>query len=160
MMVSVVLILLLFLLLSARLQHQNEKGDFDPDHWFEINLANALLFANLTLEGLPELLPGRLFSTRMPRNLAPGMDTDSANRFQAKVAANALHTVVILAETAEYDKYAGADLEAFYRSIGLEIIHRPIIDFTVPDQPDMIQNIKVSHVYSTIVYLCVLILLK
>ena len=60
---------------------QNEKADYDPDHWFEINLANALLFANLTLEGLPELLPGRLFSTRMPRNLAPGTDSKSAKDF-------------------------------------------------------------------------------
>ena len=36
---------------------------------YEINLTNAVLFANLTLDGLPQLAPGRLFTTRMPRNI-------------------------------------------------------------------------------------------
>ena len=31
---------------------------------YENNLTNVTLFANLTLEGLPELVPGRLFTTR------------------------------------------------------------------------------------------------
>lgn len=43
---------------------ENEKERMDPDHWFEINTANSALFANLTVEGLPQLVPGRLFSTR------------------------------------------------------------------------------------------------
>jgi len=50
-------------------QPENEKQRLDPDHWYEINLTNAMLFANLTLDGLPQLVPGRLFSTRMPRNI-------------------------------------------------------------------------------------------
>ena len=50
-------------------QPENEKQRLDPDHWYEINLTNAMLFANLTLDGLPQLVPGRLFSTRMPRDL-------------------------------------------------------------------------------------------
>ena len=32
-------------------------------------MTNAVLFANLTLDGLPQLVPGRLFTTRMPRNI-------------------------------------------------------------------------------------------
>lgn len=36
---------------------------------YEINLANRVLFDNLHLVGMDELLPGRLFSTRMPRNI-------------------------------------------------------------------------------------------
>ena len=32
-------------------------------------MTNAVLFANLTLDGLPQLAPGRLFTTRMPRNI-------------------------------------------------------------------------------------------
>lgn len=55
---------------------------------------------------------------------------------------HSLHTVLILAETEEYAKYAGADLEAFYGSLGLEVIHRPIIDFSLPQQPDLIEDIK------------------
>lgn len=50
-------------------QPENEKQRLDPDHWYENNLSNALLFANLTLEGMPQLVPGRLFTTRMPRNI-------------------------------------------------------------------------------------------
>ena len=36
-------------------QPENEKARLDPDHWYENNLTNASLFANLTLEGLPEV---------------------------------------------------------------------------------------------------------
>lgn len=58
-----------------------------------------MLFDNLALTGLSELLPGRLFTTRMPRNL-----TDPARRarFAADAAARRLGTVLILAETKEY----------------------------------------------------------
>ena len=45
-------------------QPENEKQRLDPDHWYEINLTNAVLFANLSLEGLSQLAPGRLFTTR------------------------------------------------------------------------------------------------
>ena len=122
-------------------------------------MANVMLFDNLTLTGQPEVLPGRLFSTRMPRDLKtnPKMgskviivhfnitinNNNNNNKFIEKVRANNLSVVLILTESKEYEKYAGADLEEFYRSIPLEIIHRPIPDFTVPNQPDMIQNIKV-----------------
>ena len=59
-------------------QPENEKQRLDPDHWYEINLTNALLFANLSLEGCPQLVPGRLFTTRMPRDIVkdPGERRD------------------------------------------------------------------------------------
>merc|ERR1719431_421284 len=47
-------------------QPENERARLDPDHWYEINLTNATLFSNLYLEaveGLEQLVPGRLFST-------------------------------------------------------------------------------------------------
>lgn len=47
-----------------------------------------------------------------------------------------LATVLILTETKEYEEYAGANLEEFYSGLGLEIIHRPIIDFSLPEQAD------------------------
>jgi len=118
----------------------NNKFDIDLDHWYEINLANPVLFDNLHIEGMDELLPGRLFTTRMPRNIKK--DPASAEKFRLKCKEYNLNTALILTETEEYIKYAGADLEDFYRSLGLEIIHRPIADFTIPNQPDMIQNIK------------------
>ena len=49
-------------------QPENEKQRLDPDHWYEINLTNAVLFANLSLDGLPQLAPGRLFTTRQSYN--------------------------------------------------------------------------------------------
>lgn len=90
----------------------------------------------------------------MPRNIKT--DPDSAKRFVSKCKEFHLHTVLILTEKEEYEKYAGADLEEFYNSLGLEVIHRPIADFTIPNQPDMIQNIKVclppEEMYSLFVY--------
>ena len=41
-------------------QPENEKVRLDPDHWYENNLTNAILFANLSLEGLHQLVPGNL----------------------------------------------------------------------------------------------------
>lgn len=118
----------------------NERTELDPDHWFEINTSNASLFQDLSLKGIEELLPGRLFTTRMPRNLKE--DPYNANAFIAKVRENSLDTVVVLAEHKEYDKYAGTDLEDFYNSIGLNVIARPFEDFSIPDQPNMKANIK------------------
>ena len=78
----------------------------------------------MTLEGVDEVLPGRLFTTRMPRDIAK--NPAAADAFRAKALENQVHTAFILTETGEYQKYAGADLEDFYRSIGMEIVHRPI----------------------------------
>ena len=107
---------------------------------FELNTANAVLFDNLSLEGFEEILPGRLFTTRMPRKIHA--DPSAAKRFADKVAANKLDTVLILTETKEYEQYAGADLEAFYRSLNLEIIHRPIVDFSLPDYPMIVADVE------------------
>jgi len=101
-----------------------------------------VLFTNLNLKGIEELLPGRLFTTRMPQNLH--IDTESAELFKQKVDKKHLHTVLILTEKEEYEKYAGADLEAFYRSQGLNVISRPIKDFTIPNPDELMLDIKVS----------------
>lgn len=53
----------------------------------------------------------------------------------------------MLLEKEEYAKYAGADLEAFYKSIGINVINRPIADFGIPDQTDIIKDIKVFESY-------------
>lgn len=73
---------------------QNEKAGVDPDHWYEINLANCVLFPDLVLEGVDQLLPGRLFTTRMPRNISSS--PDSALKFQEKKETFNLHTALIL----------------------------------------------------------------
>jgi hypothetical protein len=117
----------------------NECKDWNPDHWFELPIRNANLFATLTLQGVPELLPGRLFTTRMPRKLTT--EPGEAKDFEDKCKANNLHTVLILTEPKEYAEYAGTNLEAFYTGIGLKLINRPIVDFSVPNNKEMVDNI-------------------
>lgn len=100
-----------------------------------------MLFDNLTLAGAEEVLPGRLFSTRMPRDL----DTRPENKevFIRQCKKYNVSTVVILAEEKEYQIYAHANLEEFYKSLSLNIIHKPIPDYIVPNQEDIVDTIKV-----------------
>ena len=122
-----------------------------------------VLFPNLSLNDDEQLLPGRLFTTRMPRNIT--LNPQSAEKFQRQKEAHGLHTALVLTgfitsdiynnnsclkfwnlwkEKEEYVKYAGADLEAFYRSLGINVINRPIVDFSVPEQTDIIRDVKVQ----------------
>ena len=71
---------------------ENEKEKMDPDHWYENNLTNASLFANLTLDGLPQLVPGRLFTTRMPRDIVK--DPQERKDFVHKCKVNNLVSIV------------------------------------------------------------------
>ena len=66
-----------------------------------------------------------------------------------QVVKHKLHTVLILAETKEYEKFAGKDLEEFYRSLGLEVLHHPIADFSVPEQAGWAccEELKIAHVF-------------
>eukprot|EP01035_Chromulina_nebulosa_P004916 gene4916-6681_t len=118
----------------------NERAGFDPDYWFEINLTNLVLFPMLDLSKIGELLPGRLFTSRMPRNIATSQD--SATKFIEKRLKYDVDTIFILTAKDEYKEYAGADLDAFYKSLGIKVINRPITDFGIPDQQDIIKDIK------------------
>lgn len=122
-------------------QPENEKQKMDPDHWFEINLTNALLFANLSLEGLPQLVPGRLFSTRMPRNIVE--DEGERKDFIEKCRKNDLRVACVLTEPEEFEKYSGDDgLLDFYRDeCGLTVYNRAIPDFQIPTHGDLVNNI-------------------
>ena len=95
-------------------QPENEKVRLDPDHWYENNLTNAILFANLSLEGLRQLVPGRLFTTRMPRNIVE--DPGERKDFVEKCQKNQLKVICVLTEPEEFKKYSGMDgLLDFYR---------------------------------------------
>jgi protein tyrosine/serine phosphatase len=117
----------------------NECKDWNPDHWFELPIRNSNLFTTLTLQGVADLLPGRLYTTRMPRKLTT--EPAEAKDFEDKAKALKLHTVLILTEPKEYADYAGTNLEAFYTGIGLQFINRPIVDFSVPNNKEMVDNI-------------------
>ncbi len=122
-------------------QPENEKARLDPDHWYENNLTNATLFANLTVENLPQLVPGRLFSTRMPRNIVK--DYGERNDFLHKVKVNNLKVACVLTEPHEFEKYSGTDalLEFYREECGLIVYNRHIPDFDIPTSGDLVNNI-------------------
>jgi protein-tyrosine phosphatase len=71
--------------------------------------------------------PGRVYRGPMP--FGP-YDSDGL-LFQV-YRANAISTVVVLAEAEECLRKTGQDLLAFYREQGLEVIHCPIPDLAIP----------------------------
>ena len=122
-------------------QPANEKARLDPDYWYENNLTNASLFANLTLDGLPQLVPGRLFTTRMPRDIV--QDYGERMDFIYKCKINNLKVICVLTEPEEFKKYSGMDgLLDFYREeCGLIVYNRAIPDFQIPTCGDLVNNI-------------------
>jgi len=125
-------------------QPENERVRLDPDHWYENNLTNASLFANLYLEGvhgLEQLVPGRLFTTRMPRNIVE--DPGERKDFVDKCRKNQLKVIFVLTEPFEFKKYSGMDglLEFYTGECGLTVYNRAIPDFQIPTSGDLVNNI-------------------
>merc|ERR1719384_426022 len=123
---------------------ENERARLDPDHWYEINLTNATLFSNLFLEhvpGLEQLVPGRLFSTRMPRDIVE--DLGERNDFIRKCEKNKLRVVFCLTESHEFKKYSGMDglLDFYKQECRLIVYNRAIPDFKIPTQGVLVNNI-------------------
>merc|ERR1712142_88858 len=123
---------------------ENERARLDPDHWYEINLTNAVLFSNLYLEaveGLEQLVPGRLFSTRMPRDIVE--DLGEKNDFIKKCQKNKLKVVFVLTEPFEFKKYSGMDglLDFYKQECNLIVYNRAIPDFQIPTSGDLVHNI-------------------
>jgi len=122
-------------------QPENERTRLDPDHWYENNLSNASLFANLSLDGLEQVVPGRLFTTRMPRDIVE--DIGERNDFLDKCKKNNLKVVCVLTETEEFKKYSGMDglLDFYKEECGLFVYNRAIPDFHIPTSGDLVNNI-------------------
>ena len=123
---------------------ENERMRLDPDHWYEINLANSSLFANLSpekIEGMEQLVPGRLFTTRMPRNIVE--DLNERYDFIEKCNVNDLKVVCVLTESEEFKKYSGMDdlLDFYTMECGLKVYNRAIPDFQIPTSGDLVNNI-------------------
>lgn len=124
---------------------ENERVRMDPDHWYELKLTNTSLFSNLAPEkirGMGQLVPGRLFTTRMPRELNDRTKC-FADNFIRKVEEDNLKVVFCLTETEEFEKYAGIeDLMEFYKQeCGLIVYNRAIPDFKIPTEGDLVDNI-------------------
>ena len=123
---------------------ENERLRLDADHWYENNLTNSSLFANLAPEkkrGMEQLVPGRIFTTRMPRDIVN--DLGERNDFIDKCKRNNLKVICVLTEEHEFMKYSGMDgLKDFYRDeCSLTVYNRAIPDFQIPTQGDLVDNI-------------------
>lgn len=120
---------------------ENERIRLDPDHWYENNLSNASLFANLSLDGLEQVVPGRLFTTRMPRDIVE--DIGERNDFLDKCKKNNLKVACVLTEPEEFKKYSGMDglLDFYRKECGLVVYNRAIPDFQIPTSGDLVNNI-------------------
>ena len=113
---------------------ENERVRLDPDHWYENNLTNSSLFSNLSptkLGGMRSLVPGRLFTTRMPRHI--DADLTKRNAFVEKCKTNELRVVFVLTEPNEFKKYSGLDnlLDFYKNECNLIVYNRAIPDFEI-----------------------------
>ena len=127
---------------------ENERLRLDPDHWYENNLTNSSLFANLAPEkvkGMEQLVPGRIFTTRMPRDIVgdTAYNLGERNDFIDKCKKNKLEVICVLTEEHEFKQYSGMDgLKDFYRDeCNLIVYNRAIPDFKIPTQGDLVDNI-------------------
>ena len=123
---------------------ENERERLDPDHWYENNLTNSSLFANLApekIEGMEQLVPGRLFTTRMPRDIV--QDLNERKDFIDKCRINELKVICVLTEPEEFKKYSGMDnlLDFYKNECGLIVYNRAIPDFQIPTSGDLVNNI-------------------
>jgi Cyclin-dependent kinase inhibitor 3 (CDKN3) len=88
------------------------------------------------------LFEGTTLRLRIRHNSKSDSESESAKTFRNNAITYNLHTVLVLTETNEFQKYAGADLFEFHAKLKLEVIHRPIVDFSIPEQRDMIRDIQ------------------
>ena len=93
------------------------------------------------MPGLEQLVPGRLFSTRMPRDIV--VDLGERTDFIKKCEKNKLRVVFVLTESHEFKKYSGMDglLDFYKQECRLIVYNRAIPDFKIPTQGDLVNNI-------------------
>ena len=93
------------------------------------------------VEGLEQLVPGRLFSTRMPRDIVE--DLGEKTDFIKKCQKNKLKVVFVLTEPFEFKKYSGMDglLDFYKQECHLTVYNRAIPDFQIPTSGDLVLNI-------------------
>jgi ubiquitin-conjugating enzyme E2 D/E len=123
------------------------------DHWFNIPL-NTLEIQN----DIGMYVPGKLFTTRMPRALdlqigedwskikVPPGKTDK-RRFIENVKDDSVTHVWVLVEDFEMAKVESKCLLDFYREQGVTVHHTPVPDFTVPSleiERDNIEGLTIA----------------
>jgi hypothetical protein len=112
------------------------------DHWFDIPLNTQSIRADTGI-----FIPGKLFTTRMPRGLDLEADADWSEAtpekyktqgrtrveyFEQNIKDHQISDVFVLVEPLEMAKVSSVRLLEYYRDLGLAVHHTPIVDFTAP----------------------------
>jgi len=92
----------------------------------KIILTEKRLEINIT--ELPTGYAGRFFRSAMPFS-----SHDNGDELFRKIKNEGVSVIVLLAADEECFEKTGRDLRAFYQQEGLEVIHLPIRDFSVPE---------------------------
>jgi protein-tyrosine phosphatase len=123
------------------------------DHWFEIPLNTPAIQNDIGM-----YVPGKLFTTRMPRALdmqegedwstmkIPAGKTDK-RRFMENVKDFSITHAWVLVEEFEMEKIESKCLLDFYKSLGITVHHTPVPDFTVPSleiERDNIEGLSIA----------------
>jgi len=90
---------------------------------------------------MEQLVPGRLFTTRMPRDIVNN-ESERSN-FVKKCHKNKLKVIFVLTEPFEFKKYSGMDglLDFYKQECHLTVYNRSIPDFQIPTSGDLVHNI-------------------
>ncbi len=83
------------------------------------------------------LLPFNTFQGRIYRSPMPFGPYDPQGQALDEMLENEVHVVVMLASDDEALRKAGCDLRERYQAEGLQVIHLPIPDFSVPDREEL-----------------------
>ncbi len=87
---------------------------------------------SLELTELPFNLPGRIFRSPMPFQ-----DTDPDGKIFQQFLKQKISVIVLLASDEECLKRTGRNLRYLYRSKGMEVVHLPITDFSIPSRKEL-----------------------
>jgi len=81
----------------------------------------------IAITELPLGLPGRIYVGPMPYGYF-----DPAGKALDDFKRKDISLIVVLVEEIEYNQIAGLDLPALYSDEGYDVIHKPLLDFSIP----------------------------
>jgi len=86
----------------------------------------------MQLTELPFGLAGKVFRSPMPFSIY-----DPAEEMYKEYSKNSVSVVVMLTGEAEAKRNTGRNLKEIYENDGLEVLHLPILDFSVPKKKEL-----------------------
>jgi len=91
----------------------------------------------MNLVELPLRLPGKVFRSQMPFG-----HFDPAEEVYEEFERAEIDIIVLLVEESEYRRITGRDLKSLYIKDGYEVIHFPILDFSVPAREELVPVVE------------------